>query len=404
MANLKQTDPEIFDSIQKELERQRDGLELIASENYTSAAVLEANGCIMTNKYAEGYPGRRYYGGCDYVDIAESLARERAMELFGAEHANVQPHSGSQANMAVYFAELEPGQEPAFGILKTQKPPKEVFYPQNEIMFRFNEEGMTPELYDGKPIALFGVRPCDAKGFNIIERVFIDPKYEDPYWSARRKGSLVFALACNEPLLSCFCNWFDGSPFAKDGDIFVVDLKDHFILEGLSEKGKAFLTKYTETIPVEETDLIKIEELKIKAEAILTEKVDITPLHDKMAAIWDEPIWEEISAKCINCGACTFVCSTCHCFDMADEGKGNKGKRIRLWDSCMFQLFTREASGHNPRGLSTQRVRQRFMHKYNYFMDNYQQHLCTGCGRCVQVCPVNLDVREMIKSVLDYKI
>ncbi|RKZ31813.1 serine hydroxymethyltransferase [bacterium] len=109
MANLKQTDPEIFDSIQKELERQRDGLELIASENYTSAAVLEANGCIMTNKYAEGYPGRRYYGGCDYVDIAESLARERAMELFGAEHANVQPHSGSQANMAVYFAELEPG-------------------------------------------------------------------------------------------------------------------------------------------------------------------------------------------------------------------------------------------------------------------------------------------------------
>ncbi len=123
-----------------------------------------------------------------------------------------------------------------------------------------------------------------------------------------------------------------------------------------------------------------------------------------MSEIWDEPIWEDISTKCINCGACTFVCSTCHCFDVTDEGKGKKGQRIRLWDSCMFQIFTREASGHNPRGMSTQRVRQRIMHKYNYFMDNYDQHLCTGCGRCVQVCPVNLDIREVIKQVLDYKL
>jgi len=109
MEFLKKTDPEVYDAVQKELGRQQDGLELIASENYTSRAVMEATGCVMTNKYAEGYPGRRYYGGCEFVDIGESLARDRAQELFGAEHANVQPHSGSQANMAVYFTELEPG-------------------------------------------------------------------------------------------------------------------------------------------------------------------------------------------------------------------------------------------------------------------------------------------------------
>jgi len=102
-------DTEVYDAVMCELKRQQDGLELIASENYTSRAVMEASGCVMTNKYAEGYPGRRYYGGCDCVDIAENIARDRAKELFGAEHANVQPHSGSQANMAVYFAELEPG-------------------------------------------------------------------------------------------------------------------------------------------------------------------------------------------------------------------------------------------------------------------------------------------------------
>jgi len=109
MSYLKEKDPEIYDAILKETERESDKLELIASENFVSEAVLEANGGVMTNKYAEGYPGKRYYGGCEFVDIAEDLARERAKQLFGCEHANVQPHSGSQANMAVYFTILEPG-------------------------------------------------------------------------------------------------------------------------------------------------------------------------------------------------------------------------------------------------------------------------------------------------------
>jgi glycine hydroxymethyltransferase len=107
--HLKPVDPEIFAAIQAEAERQREGLELIASENFVSGAVLEAMGSVLTNKYAEGYPGKRYYGGCEYVDVVEDLARERAKELFGAEHANVQPHSGAQANMAAYFAFLKPG-------------------------------------------------------------------------------------------------------------------------------------------------------------------------------------------------------------------------------------------------------------------------------------------------------
>lgn len=109
MKNLAQTDPEVFQAVEGELARQRSTLELIASENFTSRAVLEAQGSVLTNKYAEGYPGRRYYGGCEFMDRVEELARQRLCELFGAEHANVQPHSGTQANMAVYLAVLEPG-------------------------------------------------------------------------------------------------------------------------------------------------------------------------------------------------------------------------------------------------------------------------------------------------------
>ncbi len=107
--NLAQTDPEVFTAVSKELSRQREKLELIASENFTSLAVMQAQGSVLTNKYAEGYPGKRYYGGCEFVDQVETLAIERAKQLFGAEHANVQPHSGAQANMAVYFALLKPG-------------------------------------------------------------------------------------------------------------------------------------------------------------------------------------------------------------------------------------------------------------------------------------------------------
>src|SRR5512140_3393498 len=106
---LHQVDPEVAAAIDNEVRRQHEGLELIASENFVSEAVLEAMGSVFTNKYAEGYPGKRYYGGCEYTDVVERLAIERAKQLFGAEHANVQPHSGTQANTAVYLTVLQPG-------------------------------------------------------------------------------------------------------------------------------------------------------------------------------------------------------------------------------------------------------------------------------------------------------
>ncbi|MCA9106339.1 MAG: serine hydroxymethyltransferase, partial [Planctomycetales bacterium] len=109
MSTLRDQDPDIWQAIEAEARRQEDGLEMIASENYTSVPVMEAVGSVLTNKYAEGYPGRRYYGGCEHVDVVERLAMERACELFGAEFANVQPHSGSQANQSVYVTVLEPG-------------------------------------------------------------------------------------------------------------------------------------------------------------------------------------------------------------------------------------------------------------------------------------------------------
>src|SRR6266481_1543580 len=115
VRSLSKADPEIAQAIAHETQRQHEGLELIASENFVSMAVLQAAGSVFTNKYAEGYPGKRYYGGCEFADVVESLARDRARQLFGAEHANVQPHAGSQANMAAYAAVLQPG-DTIFGL------------------------------------------------------------------------------------------------------------------------------------------------------------------------------------------------------------------------------------------------------------------------------------------------
>jgi len=109
LSHVRKQDQEVFTAMEAELKRQQDNIELIASENFVSKAVMEAQGSVLTNKYAEGYPGKRYYGGCEHVDVVENLARDRAKQLFGAEHANVQPHSGAQANMGVYFAFLEQG-------------------------------------------------------------------------------------------------------------------------------------------------------------------------------------------------------------------------------------------------------------------------------------------------------
>ncbi len=161
---LKDRDPEVYRCIVAELRRERNTLELIASENFTSLAVMEAQGSVLTNKYAEGYPGRRYYGGCEFVDEAETLAIERAKVLFGAEHANVQPHSGSQANMAVYFAVLQPGDvvmgmDLAHGGHLTHG--SRVNF--SGMLYRFVPYGVSPETetidYDALERQAFEVRP-----------------------------------------------------------------------------------------------------------------------------------------------------------------------------------------------------------------------------------------------------
>jgi len=306
------------------------------------------------------------------------------------------------------FGEVDSAEDVITDIQMTRKSPKEIFFPQTEIIFKYDEGGIQTPENTNKPFAVWGVRPCDAKGLTLLDKVFgnakqkpDDPYFQDPLWKVKYDNALIFTLACNAPASTCFCHWFNGSPFDREGsDVFVVDAGEVFLFEPVSDKGTAYISKLKNRVQATEDDVARIKALKEEAESLLNESTDLKSLNSRLTKIWDEPVWDEISAKCINCAACAFTCPTCHCFDVQDEGKRKRGKRIRTWDTCMFPIFTKEASGHNPRSLSKDRVRQRVMHKFSYFFDSYDEFLCTGCGRCVQVCPVNLDIREVLKQIL----
>lgn len=295
--------------------------------------------------------------------------------------------------------------------LVTDRTPKEVFFPHSEVLFEYDADGVREVERTEKPIAVWGLRGCDVKSLTMLDKVFgsarqkpEDEMFHDPYWKEKYDSSLVFCLACNEPRSTCFCTWFGGGPHDREGsDVFVVDIGDAYLMEPVSEKGRGFLEKMKGTSETSPEDKKKAEDLASAATGMIAEGPPLESLGETLKHLFDDDIWEEMSAKCVNCGACAFVCSTCHCFDVQDEGKGGKGKRIRIWDSCMFPIFTREASGHNPRHLSKERFRQRVMHKYSYFLDNYGEALCTGCGRCVVACPAGVDIREVIKKVLSYQ-
>ncbi len=288
---------------------------------------------------------------------------------------------------------------------------KGIFFPPSEVLFEYDKEGIRAAETSFRPIVVWGMRNCDSRSLVMLDRVFgsamqmpDDKKFQDPYWKEKYDNSLIFGLACNEPLSTCFCNWFGGGPHNRDGmDVFVVDAGDFFLMEPVSDKGSNILGKLSSFTDATEEDKAAAAKLAFSAESMMPPPLELCDLGERLSVLFDELIWDEISAKCINCGACTFSCPTCHCFDMQDEGRGGRGRRVRIWDSCMFPIFTMEASGHNPRALSRERVRQRVMHKYSYYPENYGEILCTGCGRCVMVCPVNLDIREVLRMILTYK-
>jgi len=299
------------------------------------------------------------------------------------------------------FAPVAEGEEPALDYKNTRVPPKNVVFPQTETLFRFQVDGEEvdePKL--DEEVVLLGVRPCDARSMVIVDKLF-SWDYDDPYYARRRELVTMVGLACSEPGLNCFCTSVGGGPASTEGlDLLMVDLGENYLLEAITEKGEALINETKELL--EETRDANLEQKeKVINEAAQKIKRSIDPegIPVGLPGLWEDSLWQRVSASCLGCGTCTFLCPTCHCFDIQDETEGFESRRCRTWDSCMFEEYTLHTSGHNPRPSRLERTRNRINHKYNYYVDKFDVIACVGCGRCINLCPVNIDIVEILKQV-----
>lgn len=281
--------------------------------------------------------------------------------------------------------------------------PKGIFFPQTEILFTYKIGKSGVEMVESpnvaKKILLFGVRSCDARSFVLVDKFFSSGDLKDKYYSEKRDSSVVIGLACNSPSGTCFCTSVGGSPFGKEGmDLLLSDLGDEYLMEAITEKGGKLIDTLSGLREATKRDTDKSLKLCEDAEKSFKSMVSVKDLDKKLDKVFENSVWDEIRRKCVNCGVCTFLCPTCCCFDILDEGT-DEGRRVRIWDSCQFPFFTAQGSGHNPRPSGKEMMRQRLMHKFNYYVNNFGENFCVGCGRCVRECPVNLDLREVIEKI-----
>jgi len=291
----------------------------------------------------------------------------------------------------------------------TVKSPKYLFLPQTETMFTFKKSGRdkieVAEPKHDEKILIFGIRPCDAAGIAMLDTVF-SGDYDDSFYLKKRENSVLIGLACDDPDKNCFCTSTGGAPDASDGlDILLTDIGDSYYVNVLTPKG-AKLVEKSDLFAKPSAEHTKAADKAHKtAHQKLSEKIDTAGLPEKLGAMFEHPFWKQVSMKCLGCGACTFLCPTCFCFDISDcEYTDTVTKRVRTWDSCQFGSYTLHTSGHNPRPNKENRMRNRILHKYKYHYDNFKTAGCTGCGRCIIYCPVNMNIKGIIKELIGLEI
>jgi len=282
----------------------------------------------------------------------------------------------------------------------TVEPAKANFLPPMEEMFSFqkDKDGYHLELpvSDEQKRLIFGIRPCDAKALAILDMTFKDA-YEDPYYLPKRNNAVLIGLGCLKPYDSCFCTSLSVSPAeSNDVDLMLTDIGTQFLVEKITQAGKELITTASGVEEATEADKTRAKEVKEASYNKVTRKIETKDIKEKLLpAFENQDYWEKVAAKCISCGICTFLCPTCYCFDINDELVKGEGARFRNWDSCAFPIYTKMPM-ENPREEKWQRVRQKVYHKYEFYPMLFDIIACTGCGRCIRLCPVNWDITQTL--------
>ena len=313
---------------------------------------------------------------------------------------------------SVVFEPWEEGKE--FTLEKATVPAKAAVLPQCETLVTYrkvkdaaNPEQVTLELDDTprvEPTVVFATRPCDARGYTVLDRPYLQGPIVDPYYKARREQLTVISMTCNTGCNTCFCHWVGGGPTSPEGsDVLMTQLPDGYVLQGVTPRGDALL----EASGLEDGQprFKEVEDVRKAAWASLVKAPDLKAAPASVAAKFtDVDFWTRETDRCLSCGACTYFCPTCYCFNITDEGEATSekgGRRLRTWDTCMSPLFTREASGHNTRMEKALRMRNRVSHKFSTYPENWGSFSCNGCGRCISNCPVSLDIRQIVLDAIN---
>ena len=332
------------------------------------------------------------------------IAKEHLSELFQkiaeSQELYLPVKNAGQTNFSAWTEDAEVDLE----TLKTVKSPKDAFFPQSENLYTVKQEGkklrVEPEALKSQNFVVLGMKACDLKGVEVLDRVFLSEPI-DTFYAARRDHGTIVALACHEPEESCFCKVFGIDAANPAADVTTWMIEGELYWNALTEKGEALTAIVREILVDAEEEKVEEEKEAIRE---IVEKLPYMNLSldgwggDVLTEKFDSPLWEELYKPCLACGTCTFVCPTCQCYDIKDYTTSNGVSRYRCWDSCMYSDFTMMAHGNN-RTSQMQRFRQRFMHKLVYYpANNDGMFSCVGCGRCVEKCPAALNIVKVIKA------
>lgn len=294
------------------------------------------------------------------------------------------------------YRPVKSNREIAWGFTRPEMSVKNAFFPITDHLLTIQKDGgqvqLTETLPQGKQV-IFGVRPCDAHGLTILDAVFINKQPVDPYYATRRENTILVGLACREMHPSCFCTSVGGSP--EDGshmDIMLYEIGDGYAVEAITPKGQEIISSL-------KTDPQEYE----KPVRSYPQQQFPDPGSVDWASHFSDEYWQTLSDRCLSCRVCAYVCPTCRCFITRDEPTQGKGQfeRIRCWDSCNGANYRLVAGGHRPRSEKSERLRNRFLCKFYYYSSQYslsETTSCTGCGRCVDACPVNVDITEIMSD------
>jgi len=329
-------------------------------------------------------------------------------KFFSAVNGEMALYLPIESDGLVQFNPFTPGADVRLDKLNTVRSPKDFFFPHTEDIAAFKtrkKEVMIEDIQSpAEPFALFGVRACDAYSLELLDLIFLsDPA--DTFYESRRKSGIIITAACFEPEESCFCGTFNIDATSPGGDIATWLVGDTLYLKCMTKRGNELIEKVNGLLSsTGREDEVVISKHESKAKEIFS-KLPFAGINPDiftpgvMMKRFNATQWAKLHSACIGCGTCTFICPTCHCYDIQDFNTGCKIIRSRCWDSCMYSDFTLMAHG-NPRPSRLERFRQRFMHKLIYFPENHNgAYACTGCGRCVKKCPISMNIVKVINAL-----